>query len=385
MECPERIPWAEGDAIMIKQRGFTLAEPALFLRYHPRGSAECTETAVFVRTGNVCPPSEWVSARPLPSRPAYQALAARWAAGNSGRQKTLPQILGALDDMLEWQRWRAEWIATGKLYEAYDDDTTFDADDFRKSEIIEFSKLTKTMFVAAKDLIIGQLRPLDAEVSAACDFGPAELLELVRKRNWPLPIAKKSVPGFISDFQQAKNSTGEGMWVNLCLKPKALESLGIPAAFLRGEGYATCPVPTYDQLILHCDGTDQARTLGMHRDVFPGCSIAPVATLLGCFAGEGKEMLIWRGHPDALPIWWKQEGLPCELFDFVYSRTGSDLVQRVVLKRGQFIFMPRGLWHWVRPLPGAKWTAMVTGSFHSLGEEFGADIPAVKRRRATAA
>ena len=373
----------EGDPIMLKQRGFSLAEPALFLRFHPRGSSECVELAVFVRTGDVCPTEEWSSVSSLPSPQEYKEKVRHWASGNAGRMKLVPAIETALRDVLEWRRWRDEWIKTGRLYEDYDDENVFDLDDPFRSDPLPFRRLQKDMFMTSPELIVGDLRPMrDPLVIAACSAGPAALLKIVQDRKWALPFAKASVPGFISDFQAAMDTAGEGMWVNLCLKPKALTTLGVPSAFLRSEGYSTCPVQTYDQLILHCDGTDKARTLGMHRDVFPGCSVAPVSTLLGCIGGEGKEMLIWRGPPQALPLWWTQEGLPCELFDFVYSRTGSDMVQRVVLKKGQFIFMPKGLWHWVRPLPSAKWTAMVTCSFHSLGKEFGnLEIPA-KRQRA---
>ena len=70
-------PRPEGQAMLLKQRGFTLAEPAIFLRFHPRGSSECVELAVFVRTGNVCPPEEWANVKTLPTHAEYQAAAKR--------------------------------------------------------------------------------------------------------------------------------------------------------------------------------------------------------------------------------------------------------------------------------------------------------------------
>ena len=363
--------WIEGEAFMLKQKGFSLMEPALFLRFYPRGTCQSLELAVFVRTGDVCPPSEWAaSSRVIPSLFEYKSILSRWSKGNRRRQSDVPGLEAALADILEWQKWREDWITSGKLYEEYDDDNTFDIDDPFKSDVIEHPALTRDMFLNSTDIIVGNLNKLNPQVAQAFSAGPIEILKLSQEKSWGLRTAKKLIPDLKTDFAAALDKTGEGMWMNLCLRKSVLSSLGVPQTFLKCDGYWKYPVPNYDQLILQCDGIDKARTLGMHRDVFPGCSAAPVSTLLGCVGGKGKEILIWRGPQAMLPLWWTQEGLPCELFDFVYSRTSSDFVQRVLIKEGQFVFMPKGLWHWVRPLPKTEWTAMVTCSFHSIGQEF---------------
>ena len=361
----------EGDPILLRQKGFTLAEPALFLRYHPRGSSLTVETAVFVRTGDLCPLNLWASWDSVISYDlkSYRDLCDKWAGKTQSRRMILPALQEAFEDMLHYHKWRTEWIKTGKLYEEYDDETVFD--DSPGKEALKLSQVTRLLFDSGS-ITVGELGPVEASVSSACQLGPSTVIELVTKMRLHENEcgSKRVIDRLAADFALAQKREDEGQWLNLCVKRRALRKFGVPQSFLSSSGYSQYPVPSYDQLIFQCDGTDKARTLGMHRDLFPGYSHEFVATLLGCVAGHGKEVLIWKGGDESVPLWWRQEGLPAEPFDYVYSRTGPELVQRVLVKKGHFVFMPKGVWHWVRPLPQAQWTVMVTASFHTLGTRF---------------
>ena len=301
----------EGDPLLLVQTRFTLPEPAIFLRYYPRGSDCIAETAVFLRTGTVCPVSKWarfLCPRDM-DRTEYEHLVKMWARGKTCRRILTPTLLDYFDEIKDYDTWRDEWIISGKLYRNYDHANAFDNDDPRKKSVDVI--LQSKQFLESTDLIVGCMDEIvDEAIEEACETGPHAVVELVKGRKWFSNECggKKAIDGFIRDFADAKQGKQEGQWVNLVIKKNALSSFGLPQTFLASEGHKTYPVPNYDQLILHCDGTDKARTLGMHRDVFPGCSDTPVSTILGCVGGLGKEILIWRGEPSAFPAWWSKEG-----------------------------------------------------------------------------
>ena len=363
----------EGDSLLLVQRGFTLPEAAIFLRYYPRGSDVITETAVFLRTGTVCPVSGW-SRFLLPrnvERPEYENIVKSWAKMKPCRKALCKTIMADFEELKDYEEWRRDWILTGKLYRDYDHRETFDQDDPRRKPVM--SRVPVDLFAEASDVLVGKMDCIeDPKFFEAVNTGPHAVVDLVLEKKWFSNECggRKVIEGFVRDFKDAFDGNQEGQWINLVIKEKGLSAFGVPKSFLTSEGHMKFPVPNYDQLILQCDGKDKARTLGMHRDVYPGSSATHVSTILGCVGGLGKEMLVWRGHPNAVPAWWRQEGLPCEIFDYVFKNTDASLLQRIVIKPGQFVFMPRGLWHWVRPIPGAQWTVMVTSSFHTVGVEF---------------
>ena len=363
----------EGDPLFLVQRGFGLPEAAIFLRYYPRGSDVMIETAVFLRTGTVCPVSDW-SRFLLPrdfSRSEYEKLVDIWARTKPTRKRMRAELMDFFEEICDYDQWRKVWILSGKLYRNYEHRETFDEDDPRKKTVINC--VPTEVFAQTTDLIVGRMDAIeDQGILKATQTGPHAVVEEVLQRKWFSNECggRKVIKGFMRDFKDALCGEEEGQWINLVVKHKTLSAFGLPKSFLVSEGHKKYPVPNYDQLILQCDGKDKARTLGMHRDVYPGSSATHVSTILGCVGGLGKEMLIWRGDDTCVPAWWRQEGLPCEIFDYVYKNTDSSLLQRIVIKPGQFVFMPRGLWHWVRPIPGAKWTVMVTSSFHTYGADF---------------
>ena len=173
----------------------------------------------------------------------------------------------------------------------------------------------------------------------------------------------------ITQFVKAANDRrSDGIWMNPIVTRKALGMLGIPNEFLRCGRKS---VTNYDQCIIHVDGTDSARTLGMHQD--RDQKDRKVATILGCIGapkGCGKDMIVWKGtSSEGIPHWWRNEGLSRECFELA-KRQCLEVEQIrqnttvITIHVGEFIFMPKGLWHWACPSDGANWSAMITSSIY---------------------
>lgn len=158
----------------------------------------------------------------------------------------------------------------------------------------------------------------------------------------------------------------EGVWMNPSVSQACLKFFGIPKAYFQTGRKL---VSHYNQMILQVDGTDSARTLGMHKDRDE--TDKEVCTVLGCVAGDGgKDVILWTGETgEVMPRWWRNEGmsrdsfllakLQCQQNEFI-----KDNVTVLTLEPGDFIYMPRGMWHWVCPSECATWTVMVTSSFY---------------------
>lgn len=173
----------------------------------------------------------------------------------------------------------------------------------------------------------------------------------------------------ITEFVKASlDGKSEGLWMNPIVSRKALAIFGIPKEFQRSGRKS---VPNYDQCIIHVDGRDSARTLGMHQD--RDKRDRRVSTILGCIGapkGCGKDMILWVGKSnESMPRWWRNEGLSRECFDLAKRqclevREIRKNIAIVSINVGEFIFMPKGLWHWACPSEGANWSAMITSSIY---------------------
>lgn len=231
-----------------------------------------------------------------------------------------------------------------------------------------FKKLSEDLFVARgkqKTPFIGKLIKTRGR-SLVCLAGV-----LVRK-NYLLQgsIKNKEIHkvGLVNLIKDALSARSDGIWMNPLLSMAGVKALGLPRAYF-GTGRRL--VKEYNQCIIHVDGTDEARTLGMHKDC--DASDLNVNTILGCVASEkgiGKEILVWcPPKVEDMPKWWRTEGLGKDAFEFakrqcLQNAHLSKCVLFHTLKPGQFIFMPKGLWHWVAPAQSEKWTLMVTSSFY---------------------
>jgi hypothetical protein len=178
---------------------------------------------------------------------------------------------------------------------------------------------------------------------------------------------------FLSDLNMRKflkdalKSRTEGVWMNPSVSIACLKYFGIPASYFRTGRKL---VSSYNQLIIQVDGTDTARTLGMHKD--RDDSDKEVNTVLGCVAaeGNGKDIILWRAKSvEEMPRWWRNEGLGREAFAFaLFQCSHVNEIRRnvslITLSPGQFVYMPKGTWHWVCPSEGVRWTCMLTSSFY---------------------
>jgi hypothetical protein len=165
----------------------------------------------------------------------------------------------------------------------------------------------------------------------------------------------------------SQKGRNEGIWMNPSVSIACLKHFGIPNAYL-GSGHKL--VSNYNQLIFQVDGTDSARTLGMHKD--RDAADKPVNTILGCVAGDGgKDVILWTDMKSAedMPRWWRNEGMSRE--SFLLAKIQCKLVGAIrkktkvlTLEPGKFIYMPKNTYHWVCPSDKASWTVMVTSSFY---------------------
>jgi hypothetical protein len=159
----------------------------------------------------------------------------------------------------------------------------------------------------------------------------------------------------------------EGIWMNPTISQASLKYFGIPKGYLNSGKKL---VRDYNQLIFQVDGTDRARTLGMHKDRDENDK--PVNTILGCVGGDGgKEVILWMSNKTAedMPRWWRNEGMSRESFELAKAqcKTVPSIASQVrifTLYPGFFVYMPKNTYHWVCPGETTSWTVMVTSSFY---------------------
>jgi len=178
------------------------------------------------------------------------------------------------------------------------------------------------------------------------------------------------IPDLTKYIQSAMLKKSEGVWVNPIVSKAALKHFGIPKSFL--DASVNRGVPEYNQCIIQVDGTDTARTLGMHKD--RDGSDCQVNTILGCIGasskGGGKEVIIWCIDSLAdMPRWWRTEGLSRQSFLLAkhqckHIKKIRDSAALLTLQVGDYIFMPKGFWHWVCPSHNTDWTVMITSSIY---------------------
>ena len=188
--------------------------------------------------------------------------------------------------------------------------------------------------------------------------------EFIMKRRKNDEVRETNLRKLLKGSQKGRN---EGIWMNPAVSIACLKYFGIPRTYL-GSGLKL--VSNYNQLIFQVDGTDSARTLGMHKD--RDDADKPVNTILGCVAGDGgKDVILWKNltSAEAMPRWWRNEGMSrdsfllakiqCKLIPSVHEHT-----EVLTLNPGEFIYMPKNTYHWVCPSDAATWTVMVTSSFY---------------------
>jgi hypothetical protein len=185
---------------------------------------------------------------------------------------------------------------------------------------------------------------------------------LTRKKN--AEVNSLRLRKFLKDAAKKRE---EGVWMNPAVSIACLKHFGIPKAYFKTGRKL---VSDYNQLIIQVDGTDSARTLGMHKD--RDSEDKPVNTILGCVAGDGgKDVILWlnSANVDEMPRWWRNEGMSRESFELAklqceQSKTIKKQTSVLTLNPGMYIFMPKNTYHWVCPSESATWTVMVTSSFY---------------------
>ena len=229
-------------------------------------------------------------------------------------------------------------------------------------EMTFFKHVDESLFLARGKQKVPFIGKLETKSPSSSLFGIARFLvanDYIMHRRKNADLADVDLVHLLRD---ALKHRADGIWMNPLVSLAAIKSFGLPAAYFKTGRRL---VPEYNQSIIHVDGSDSARTLGMHKD--RDSSDADVNTILGCVAGHGgigKEVIVWRPKTlDRMPKWWRNEGLGREAFALAKSQCTPDVYFHHI-KPGQFLFMPKGVWHWVCPHSDAEWTVMVTSSFY---------------------
>ncbi len=183
---------------------------------------------------------------------------------------------------------------------------------------------------------------------------------LKRKKNAEIP----DIDDLDRLIHAAMRKKAEGQWMNPVISTCSLKYFGIPDEFFR---LGKKMVPNYNQCIMQVDGTDSARTLGMHQD--RDHEDKPVNTILACVAAAnktcGKDVIVWTETSlGRMPTWWRLEGLSRESFEFAkYLSFEHKLPVKIVpLRPGEYIYMPKRTWHWACPTRDTTWSVMITSS-----------------------
>jgi hypothetical protein len=345
----------DGDIVYLKTPD-ELLEPALVFRYHARGECELVKGIAHVSSGSFMEIRNWncniAWGKELVSKPALKAR---------------------YDPSTRWVH---------KLYKAGLHANRLSP--FKTGMELEYLKNpSESSFLKAKKPFLGRF-DLSQSLRKSTATSIAKLLRrkqfivdrYVKNRDF-----KMEVPDLTKFIREALLKKSEGLWVNPIVSKAALKHFGIPKRFLTAS--VNRSVPEYNQIIFQVDGTDSARTLGMHKD--RDGKDKQVATILGCIAApfsrqqpgrigqnspSGKEVIIWCNElVSDMPRWWKNEGLSRSSFLFAkYQCLNVDSIRRNVailtLRVGDYIFMPKGYWHWVCPSDDADWTVMITSSIY---------------------
>ena len=328
--------WEEGDHVRIlSQNG--IPEQGVIMKYHARGESELDLGLIWIASGQfvrINPSSTRVLGceirRVEPERKSRSAKAQRKLRAKRGRPFEEPRIQAFV---------RLETRGS----------VTKDDFNLRPCDSVPFrGRLDATE----------KFRSLHAVITALESNG----FIMQRKANAEV-LATYNLRKYLKDASKGRT---EGVWMNPTVSIAALKHFGIPKAYLNAGKQL---VPSYNQVIFQVDGSDTARTLGMHKD--RDANDKEVNTLLGCVASDGaKDIIVWRGSlVDAMPRWWRNEGLSRQAFALALTQCEQvDSVRANVsvlsLKPGRFVFMPKGTWHWACPGEDTKWTAMITSSFY---------------------
>lgn len=326
----------EGDFVVIRE-GDGGVEPGLVLQYHARGERELTKGIVWLSTGR------FLDLRNS-NRPFLQTLtlisAPRMIPPRNPSFKIVRSFMNRHEH--EPKRMRST-LCDVPIYDNLNSD--------------QFSGKNRTIFIGFLDRT-SNLQTLHGVISAI------EKNHFIMCRRKNDELKSLCLRKFLKDAAKRK---AEGVWMNPAVSQACLKFFGIPKQYFNAGRKL---VSNYNQLIIQVDGTDSARTLGMHKDRDEVDK--PVNTLLGCVAGNGgKDVILWVNYESVehMPRWWRNEGLSRESFELAKLQCGQvpeirRQVAVITLNPGQFIFMPKNTYHWVCPSLGASWTVMVTSSFY---------------------
>lgn len=326
----------EGTFVSIKSEDGTV-EPGWIMRFHARGECELTIGLVWLSTG-----------RFLDLRHAFRPLLQNLSPISS--PKDIPSRTPSFKIVLSFMNRHEQESKRVRLTHR----TIPVCEDLGTDH---FSSRKRAVFTGLLDRR-QKLKTLHAVISAVEENN----FIMCRRKNDELKGL--CLRKFLKDAAKRKE---EGVWMNPAVSQACLKFFGIPKQYFNS---GRTLVPNYNQLIIQVDGTDSARTLGMHKDRDEADK--PVNTFLGCVSGDGgKDVILWMNYESVehMPRWWRNEGLSRESFELAKLQCGQvpeikKQVAILTLNPGQFIFMPKNTYHWVCPSPDASWTVMVTSSFY---------------------
>ena len=230
------------------------------------------------------------------------------------------------------------------------------------SEISFHAELSSDLFRRPKQPFMGKLELARDYKSLHSVIKAVEENDFIMKRRKNDEILDICLRKFLKDSMKGRT---EGVWMNPTVSQACLKHFGIPREYFRADRKL---VSDYNQMIFQIDGSDKARTLGMHRDRDENDK--PVNTILGCVSGDGgKDVILWKPNEgtEDMPRWWRNEGMSRESFELakIQCYTVPEIASKVLvftIDPGDFIFMPKNTYHWVCPSDHATWTVMVTSS-----------------------
>ena len=329
---------SEGDPVLIRDGG-EICEPGFIMKYHARGECELITGVVWLDSG------KYVSVMNLPSRSLSSLVKIAKA---SDIPKT--ESFKLLQAYMKHRKSSVAGLHNAKLA-GLENHKHITPDLFRQ-------RGERSVPFLGKLEIPKPFKSLHAVIAAV------EANSFIMKRRKNEEIREVSFRKLLKGSQKGRS---EGIWMNPTVSIACIKFFGIPKAYL-GSGRKL--VSHYNQLIFQVDGSDCARTLGMHKDRDEADK--PVNTILGCVAGDGgKDVILWTDYKsaEAMPRWWRNEGMSRE--SFLLAKLQCKHVPSIkantkvlTLEPGTFIFMPKNTYHWVCPSDNATWTVMVTSSFY---------------------
>jgi hypothetical protein len=329
--------WTEGDFVSLQSQDGA-CEPGFIMQYHARGECELVLGVVWLLSGKF-----------MELRNPFMKTACGQELIHISSGKTIP-IDPAFDLVRVFFRAHKQpekRRKTNNMLDFYDEITT---------ECFTSRSISKFPFSGRLDTVT-KFSTLHGVIKAV------ESNSFVMHRRKNDEVRELDLLRFLKDTAKGRS---EGVWMNPSVSQACLKFFGVPKAYFRTGRKL---VSHYNQLIIQVDGTDSARTLGMHKDRDENDK--EVCTLLGCVAGDGgKDAILWTGDTaECMPRWWRNEGMSRTAFEIakLQCRRIAEIekcVTLVTLNPGDFIYMPKGMWHWVCPSASASWTVMVTSSFY---------------------